>query len=363
MPANSPKEQPGSRRDLGEFARRTWIAVLIVTAVGGAILLLWLAFKVFFLLFTAILLAIFLRTLTKWVSRLLHLGAGWSLAIVLVVLLGLCFGLGWLLAAPVAQEVDQLKQQLPQGVARLETQLQHYSWGRAIAEKLQRPMGPLSQLGNLFHRAYALFSVTIRGIVYLLVVLFCGFYLAIDPEYYAEGFLRLFPIPRRIRGRVVLNEIGTELQHWLLGQVISMTIIGFLTWLGLHFLDIPGSAVLGILAGMLDFVPVVGPWVAGIISCVMALLRSPAHALYVACLFIGLHLFEGHVLIPLVQKHATRLPPVLTILAMILFSQLFGFLGLLLATPLLAFIMISSKALYVEDVLEDNPGSASADPS
>ncbi len=77
------------------------------------------------------------------------------------------------------------------------------------------------------------------------------------------------------------------------------------------------------------------------------------HAVYVAILFVSLHLFEGHILIPQVQKKATSLPPVLTVLAMVLFGMLFGFLGLFLATPLLAFILIATKALYVEDVLED----------
>jgi len=106
------------------------------------------------------------------------------------------------------------------------------------------------------------------------------------------------------------------------------------------------------MAGALDFVPVVGPWVTGLLSCAIALLKSPAHALYAALLFIGLHMIEVHVLIPQIQKRAARLPPVLAILAMVLFYELFGFLGLFLATPLLALTLITTRALYVEDVIE-----------
>ncbi|HVV72225.1 MAG TPA: AI-2E family transporter, partial [Verrucomicrobiae bacterium] len=190
------------------FIHRVWITVLIVAVVGGAILLLWLAYKVALLFFASILLGIFLHTLCGWVRRLTHWGPGWSLTLVVVVLLGLGGLLGWLLASPISQEVDQLSQELPKAVAQLQNQLEQYSWGKALVSKLRQPTGVLAQAGTLFSKVSNVFSVTVEGLLYAWVILFCGFYLAVEPEWYVEGFLKLVPKGKRPRARVVLRQMG-----------------------------------------------------------------------------------------------------------------------------------------------------------
>lgn len=339
--------------DLNNFSRRVWVTTLIVTAVLGGILLLWLAAKVFLLFFASVLFAVFLRTSAGAIGRLTHLSHDWNLGITVVLLVSICAGAGFLLATPVSRQIDQLSTELPQASQKLEAQLEQYSWGKKVMGRLQNTGGLMAETGGFLKKVELFFSVSLEGIVDILVILFCGFYLAARPEMYVNGFLAMIPRDRRDRGREVLFAIGTELRRWIFGQIVSMSIIGFLTWLGLFLLGISASELLGILAGVLDFVPVMGPFIAGLISCVMALLKSPIHALYVLCLFLALHLLEGHVVIPLVQRQATRLPPVLTILGMVLFYQLFGFLGLLLAVPLVALISISVRAIYIENVIQE----------
>jgi predicted PurR-regulated permease PerM len=349
---NEPILAPFGRR---EFAKRAFTATLIVTGVAGAILLLWIANHVALLLFAAVLVGIFLRTLAAWVGRFTHLGEGWSLFTVILGLLCLFVGAIWLVAAPISTQVSQLSDELPKAIKQLERQLERHQWGEAIVQELQNPNGVLSRAGGAIKQLGAVFSLSVQGIVDFLVILFSGFYLAAQPDLYREGFLRLVPFAKRPRARVVLDEICRDLRNWLLGQLVAMAAIGLLTWIGLLLLGIPASGVLGLLAGALDFVPVVGPWVTGLLSCAIALLKSPAHAGYVAMLFIGLHLIEIHLLIPLIQKRAARLPPVLAIISMVLFYTLFGFFGLFLATPLLALTLITTRALYVEDVIERPP--------
>ena len=345
---DSLKRQRGSRY----FSARIWTATLIVTSVLGGILLLWLASKVFLLFFAASLFGIFLRAIADLIKSFTHWSRDWSLAAAILLLLCLFSGLGWLLAPSVSKEVQQVSNELPQAIQKLEAQLRQYSWGNTVVDKLENPSGLIAQTGGIMKKAQALFSISLEGVIDVLAILFCGFYLAARPEVYVDGVLRLIPPDRRDRASTILKQIGQELRHWLLGQIVSMTVIGILTWVGLLVLRIPASGVLGILAGILDFVPVAGPWVAGIISCILALLRSPMRAVFVACLFVCLHLLEGHLVMPLIQRKATQLPPVLTIFAMILFYTLFGFFGLFLAVPLLAFILIAVRSLYVEDLIE-----------
>jgi predicted PurR-regulated permease PerM len=132
-----------------------------------------------------------------------------------------------------------------------------------------------------------------------------------------------------------------------------MLIIAVATSLGLALLGVPLALVLGIIAGLLDFIPYIGPIMAGVPAVMLALSDSPTQALYVVLLFVGLQILEGYVVLPLIERRTVSLPPALTISMQVLLGSLFGLSGIALATPLAAVVTVLVAMLYVQDVLGD----------
>jgi predicted PurR-regulated permease PerM len=153
-----------------------------------------------------------------------------------------------------------------------------------------------------------------------------------------------------------------NLRWWLLGQGLLMVIIGITTTLSLWLLCIPGALTLGVLAGLLELVPFIGPWLSAIPAVLMALLISPWTAVLVALLFLALHILEGYVLLPLMQRRVVLLPPALTLLGQVLLGEVLGLLGLFVAAPLTVCAVVLMKMLYVEDTLGDQDVEVPGEP-
>jgi predicted PurR-regulated permease PerM len=202
------------------------------------------------------------------------------------------------------------------------------------------------------------FGGVLGAIGNVVIILFVGIYFAASPQLYTSGIIKLIPQSKRGRARQVLNKIGHTLAQWLLGKSVSMLIVGTATSIGLSLLGVPLALILGIIAGLLDFVPYLGPVMAGVPAVLIAFSISPDLALYTVLLFTGVQLVEGYVLQPLIESRAVDLPPALTIVMQLVFGTLFGFAGVALATPLAAALKVLVQMLYVEDVLGDKVGEA-----
>lgn len=337
------------------FIRRVLLATGITAFVILVALLLWYAVDVFLLAFAGILVAIFLRSLSDWLSEHTPLSRGVSLTVVILGLLSLLALGGWLMAPGIADQIDEMRRQLPQSLQQLKQRIEEYQWGRQLIEQIPEAQDLIPDNAGSLAGVTGAFSTTFSAVANFFIVLFIGLYLAFEPRLYRDGLIRLIPVSRRGRAREVVDAVGDTLRWWLIGKIVSMMVVGIATVVGLWLLDIPLALTLGLLAALLTFIPNVGPILALVPAVLLAFLISPAQALYVALLYTGIQIVESYFFTPLLQKRTISLPPALTIFAQVIFGVMVGSLGFVLAAPLAAAGLVLVKMLYIEDTLNDPP--------
>ena len=335
------------------FVRRALIAVGLAGLAVALGLLLWFGIQVLLVVFAGILLGVFLRGLTDLTSHYLRLSAGWSLALVVLALAALVIAAFLFMGATIASQVDTLLESLPDSISQLQEQLKSYPWRRRLATYLEESSQNMPQGGQLLQRASGFASATLGVVANMFIVLFIGLYLAYDPRVYTDGIVKLTPPASRPRARDVLNHLGETLWRWLLGRLFSMAVVSVLTAIGLWLLGIPLVLTLALIAAVLNFIPNIGPLLSAVPAMMLAFSQGPWHPLYVALLYLGVQTLESYLITPFVQQRMVSLPPVLIITAQVLFGVLFGFLGLLLATPIAASLLVLVQLLYIEDYLGD----------
>jgi predicted PurR-regulated permease PerM len=249
---------------------------------------------------------------------------------------------------------------LPRAFGEVRASLMQYGWAQYLIEKMPAAAGQLAEKDG-FARVTGLVSGVGGFLEAAVIILIVGIFGAAEPAVYRAGLLHLVPPEHRRRVGQAVDAIALALQHWLVGQVILMIVIGVTTWLGLAGLGIPLALSLGLLAGILEMIPYVGAWLSAIPSALIALLKGPQYVAYVIGLYLLLHLLEGYVLLPLIQRRAVHLPPALTLVAQALLGEMLGILGLFVAAPLTVAVMVLVKMLYVEDALGDRSVEALAE--
>ena len=220
-----------------------------------------------------------------------------------------------------------------------------------VAATLRHRLG--AQFTGLTRYLFPFISSTVEVVTGIVITIFLSIYIAADPDMYRRGIMHLFPHGRRDRAGEVLTAIAAMLRKWFVTQLIAMLIMGLVTTVVLLALRVKAALLLGILCGLLEFIPTVGPILSSLPAIAMGFLDSPEKAVWVTAAYLIVHFLESHLLIPLLMKGGIQLPPALTILSQALMALLFGFLGLMCAVPLLAASTVAVKMLYVEDVVGD----------
>jgi predicted PurR-regulated permease PerM len=287
------------------------------------------------------------------------LGAGHSDAL----LVGLTAATSQLLASSLTAQFATLSEKLPESLDRFREYLSQYPWGRAVVERVpQATESSLAQMGDLSHLTGMASGVS-NALIAVVVILFVGIFVAAEPGLYADGMLHLVPPPQRPRAAEVLDSVGHNLRWWLVGQAVLMLMMAVTTAAGLWMIGIPLPLALGLIAGIFELVPYIGPWLSAVPAALIAMLISPWHLAMVLVLYLALHILEGYILVPLIQRRSVRLPPAVTLVTQLLFAELLGILGLFVAAPLTVVAVVSLRMLYVEDVLGDESEPAPGEPA
>lgn len=394
------------RRAVGWRSRDIVRTAALVLAMYLGLRLIWFANALFLTLFLGMLFGI---AVSAGVDRLqrFRVPRGIGAALIVIAFFGLLSGLGALVAPTLRMQGAELKQKLPEAVERVQEWVNRRQSGMlgvlfggqpaatnpagattagATAPGTATPAAAPSaggsstadsaathgtapfasriqqQFGGASHYLFPFAKSTFAAVGGFLLIVFLSIYFAADPDLYRRGALALLPARRRRQAAQVMDRVAVVLRKWLVTQLIAMAVIGSVSTIALLILQVKAAFVLGLLAGLFEFIPTIGPILSAVPAIAMGFLDSPEKALLVALVYIGIQFLENHILIPLLMKGGMDLPPALTVLTQALLALVFGFLGLMVAVPMLATVMVFVQMLYVEAKTDEPSDKSGFDP-
>ena len=325
-----------------------FVAVLIVGLVAAAIY----AIDLILLVFAGILLAILLRGCGTWLAEHTRLTVGWSTIISLLAFSVVVFGSIWMFGVQIANQADELFYAVSQAYMQLQDKLQQFH----IAGLFASGASGLS-LGS---PARAAASGLLWVMASIVLVLFLGLYLSINPRLYTELFLSFFNGRRLQHISSIMEATASALRWWLLGQFIAMAVVGVITTIGLLIIGTPMAVSLGVMAMLLTFIPYVGAIVSAVPAVLLAAAQDSHMVIYVILVYLIAHVVEGYILVPLIQHRMVYLPPAMILAVQFLMKVFAGTLGVMFATPLMVVAMVLIKELYFKQDWTEEISDAAA---
>lgn len=352
---------------IGETLRRVRFAPILTATVLTILLLLLVrtAAEVLVLLFIGILLSMYLRALTGWIERRLRIPEPFSYVTALASSIAAVIGLVFILVPPVIHQTQQLLTVLPNYIAGWETaldgMLSKYPGLRDVVGSGDNRILQIiydrgrETFGDVVPRAIGL----VHGAINVFAVGVMGIYLSLHPTLYREWLIALFPPIHRDLVRDVLGDLGATLRSWIVGMLIGMFVLAFFTALGLYLLQVPFWLPFGIFTGLVAIVPFFGTLVSTVIPALFVLngvgiwgFGPFGHSVLVVLLGTVIHLIESNVVLPLVMSKKVDLPPVLSIVSVLIMGKLLGPMGLIIAVPTLAVVMVIVRRILITRIYE-----------
>ncbi|WP_448663110.1 AI-2E family transporter [Sphingomonas sp. CJ20] len=328
--------QPSPRSDLGAFATR----VLVTLALTALALLIWHMHDVLLLLFAAVLVAVILHAAADGLCWLLPIRRGIALAIGGLSIVAALGGVGMLFGHELRAQMSQLSTLLPA------------AWQSFVVwvgeDRVQGVVDTISPNGaTVASIAQTMIGIVTTALSGLLLAVLGGVYLAISPRMYQRGALQLLPERARPAVDDATRATARGLRNWLLAQLVSMAATGTAVFIGLTLIGAPSALGLAIVAGLFEFIPLIGPLLGAIPAVLIALTVGVGPFLTTIGFFAIWQQIQGNGMAPLVLRYAVSIPPAVTLFALFLFGGLFGVMGILLGGPLTVAVWILVGKLWV----------------
>jgi predicted PurR-regulated permease PerM len=289
----------------------------------------------------------------RLLGRVLPIPRGLRILIVVLCALGFVGGVFYLTGVQIAQQAEQLRATLEVQANRVVEWISSLGLmpGRAdISGMAQQALGSIGRLTSAV-------GTVLGAAASLLMIVTIGLFVALEPRIYERGLQWMVPIAARDDFSVTIARMARMLRVLLAGRLFGMLFEGVLTWILLWIAGVPMALLLGIITGMLAFIPNIGAFVSGVLMVSVGFSAGPDTGLWAIAIYFGVQTFDGYVMIPLVAKRTVDLPPALTLSAQILASTLFGVMGLALADPIVAMIKVAleSEAERAAKAVESAP--------
>lgn len=359
-PSAAPAAKPRAKAEVppGFGPDRIAAAAMIVLAIVAVA---WVAIELtrfFMLVFAAIVLGAIFDAIASWLVRRTGMKRGFALALSVAGIVALFVGVFALFGSQLAREIDTIREQVPRALQGVEAFLDRYGLGARVRELAAVGSDDISRLASQAG-GYALAAGS--GIADFVLVLVAAIFFASDPATYRRGLLLLMPAKAEETAGLALGDAARGLKGWMVGQAVSSLVVAAFTWAGLALLGVPAAGGLGLIAGLLDVIPMIGPIIAGLPAVLLAFTVSPATALWTLILFLVIQQIQGNFLQPMIQKQAVDVPPAVLLFAVVAAGVLFGFLGVLLAAPLTVVVYVLVQRVYVKTLLGKEIKIAGAD--
>jgi predicted PurR-regulated permease PerM len=334
-----------------------WVLLAVVV-----IALLVRTIDVLLVLFLAVILAVYLDAVSGFLHRRLDIPQGLALGTAVALTLGALVGVVFLIVPAVASQVQDFITNLPSFLSELDQSINRLFRSIPVLRRGVTEGGApgllASSLNELFGVLRGALVPYLKGGVELIIkgvsVFVMALYMARHPGIYLDGLIALIPPARRRLARVILFDLKVTLRAWVVGQLIAMVLLAALTTFGLWLLGIPYFLAFGVFAGIAAIVPFFGTLLSTLVPALFALgVFGLPKAVAVAALGIGVHLIEANFVAPVVMERQVNLPPVVTIAGVLLIGKLFGLAGLIVAVPILTFIMVLIRHILLGEVYGD----------